>query len=87
MYGSEIADAKQDPGHPIPVVLNLSSWGQEKRPLNDWLEDEIFLQYQVSRKLSQEWIQENQWLYLLDGLDEVAESARVDCVTAINLFK
>lgn len=82
-----IAEAQQDPSQPVPVILNLSSWAQTKKPLTTWLVEEIFIQYQVTRQLSQEWIAQNQWLYLLDGLDEVAESDRDACVAAINAFK
>ncbi len=82
-----IAEAQQDPSQPIPVILNLSSWAQTRKPLTEWLVEEIFIQYQVARQLSREWIAQNQWLYLLDGLDEVVEDVRDDCVAAINAFK
>lgn len=82
-----IAEAQQDPSLPVPVILNLSSWAHSQRPLTEWLVEEIFIQYQVARQLSREWVNQNQWLYLLDGLDEVAEDERDDCVAAINAFK
>ncbi len=82
-----VAEARSDPGQPIPVVLNLASWGQEKRPLAEWLVEEIFIQYGVPRHLSRAWIEQNQWLYLLDGLDEVADEVQAACVAAINEFR
>ncbi|MBE2223102.1 MAG: NACHT domain-containing protein [Anaerolineae bacterium] len=82
-----IQDAQEDPTQPIPMILNLTSWAQEKKSLTDWLVEEIFMQYQVSQKLSRTWIEANQLLYLLDGLDEVAEEAREACITAVNDFK
>lgn len=82
-----ITAAQHDPSQPIPVILNLSSWAQSQKPLTEWLVAEIFIQYQVARQLSREWIAKNQWLYLLDGLDEVAENVRETCVAAINAFK
>jgi hypothetical protein len=82
-----IGAAQNDPGQPIPVVLNLSSWGESNPSLGDWLVEEIFVQYGVARKVSRLWIEQNQWLYLLDGLDEVAEGAREGCVEAINAFR
>ncbi|MCL4262114.1 MAG: hypothetical protein KJ069_02820 [Anaerolineae bacterium] len=82
-----IAEAQHDPSQPIPVVLNLASWVQAKKPLTEWLVEEIFIQYQVARQLTRQWIGQNLWLYLLDGLDEVAEDVRDDCVVAINTFK
>lgn len=82
-----IAEARVDPNQPIPVVLNLASWADQRWPLEKWLTEELFVQYQVSKNLGQSWIRHSQLLYLLDGLDEVAEDAREDCITAINHFK
>ncbi|MAT99471.1 MAG: hypothetical protein CL608_20205 [Anaerolineaceae bacterium] len=69
-----------------PVVINLSSWANEKKPIVEWLVEELWQQYQLSREVGQAIIQNNQLIYLLDGLDEVAEVARDSCVQAINLF-
>ena len=82
-----LAEARSDPGQPIPVILNLASWGQGQRPLAEWLVEEIFSQYGVPRRLSRTWIEQNLWLYLLDGLDEVADEAQAGCVAAINAFR
>ena len=82
-----LSAARRDSDAPLPIVLNLSSWAQEKRPLTDWLVEELFIQYGVARHVSRAGIAHNQFLYLLDGLDEVAAAARDDCVTAINAFK
>lgn len=82
-----ITEAQNDPGQPIPAVLNLSSWGESHPTLVDWLVEEIFVQYGVARKVSRTWIEQNQWLYLLDGLDEVNDEAREACVEAINAFR
>ncbi|HEX6387722.1 MAG TPA: NACHT domain-containing protein [Anaerolineae bacterium] len=84
---SLIKDAQNDPTQPIPMVLNLSSWAQQRPPLADWLVDEIFVQYQVAKKVTHTWIETNQLLFLLDGLDEVAEAHRDKCIAAINAFK
>lgn len=81
-----IQEAFDQPGLPIPVVLNLSSWAQKREPLEDWAVEEMFTQYQVARRISQAWVEEGQLLYLLDGLDEVAEAQREDCLIAINRF-
>ncbi|MCA9920194.1 MAG: NACHT domain-containing protein, partial [Anaerolineales bacterium] len=82
-----IAIAQDDSSQPVPVILNLSSWAQQKQPLQDWLVEELFLQYGMSRKLSRTWIAQNLLLYFLDGLDEVAAESRDACVQAINNFK
>ena len=51
----------------VPVIFNLSSWASEQPPLADWLVDELQRQYQVSRKLGQQWINEERLILLLDG--------------------
>jgi hypothetical protein len=72
---------------PIPVVFNLTSWG-EKHPekLEAWLIEHLFLEYGVSRKLAELWIEDGKLTYFLDGLDEVPSQYRDACVTAINSF-
>jgi len=71
----------------LPVVFHLSSWAQKRQPLADWLVEELATTYQVPRKIGKAWIDANQILPLLDGLDEVAEEARPDCVQAINAYR
>ena len=79
--------AEQDATHPIPVVFHLSSWAVRRRPLADWLVDELTERYYVPRKLAQAWTDAEQVLPLLDGLDEVAPEHRAACVEAINAFR
>ncbi|PXF54107.1 MAG: hypothetical protein C4B58_16190 [Deltaproteobacteria bacterium] len=80
-----IHKAQQDEAQPVPIILNLSSWQHQE--LADWLIEEMFCQYQVAKSLTHSWIECNQLLLLLDGLDEVAEAYRDDCIKAINKFK
>src|SRR6266487_1142515 len=63
--------ATKDETHPIPVVFNLSSWAVKHQPLTNWLVEELNTKYQVPRKLGQVWVEANQIMPLLDGLDEV----------------
>ena len=79
--------AAQDPEQPIPVVFPLSSWATQRRPLADWLVDALNEQYDVPRKTGQAWVETDQILPLLDGLDEVAPEHRAACVEAINTFR
>jgi len=60
-----------------------------KRPrLSKWLVDELVVAYQnVPRKVAQEWVEARALLPLLDGLDEVAEAHRDQCVAAINAYR
>lgn len=79
--------ALQDPGHPIPVVFNLAPWATQRRPIADWLVDELNERYDVPRAIGQAWVAQDQLLLLLDGLDEVPPGDRAACVAAINAFR
>ncbi|BCL79693.1 hypothetical protein ccbrp13_21580 [Ktedonobacteria bacterium brp13] len=78
--------AALDEQAPFPVVVNLSSWATKRRPLQDWLIEEIARTYTVPRPPIAQWILEDQILPLLDGLDEVGETAREACIRSINLY-
>ena len=79
--------ARQDETHPIPVVFILSSWAQTQQPLTEWLASELVATYQVPRVLAKFWIENDQVLPLLDGLDEVESNHRAACVEAINTYR
>jgi hypothetical protein len=79
--------AAQDSEQPIPVVFLLSSWAAQRRPLADWLVEALSEQYQVPRKTGRTWVEADQILPLLDGLNEVRAEARAACVEAINAFR
>jgi WD40 repeat protein len=79
--------AADDTTLPIPVVLNLSSWTAQGRALADWLVQDLKDKYQVPAKQGRSWIENNDLLLLLDGLDEVEESRRGACAEAINRFR
>jgi len=82
-----LARAQQDETHPIPVVFNLSSWAEKRQPLTQWLIEELSSKYQVPRKLGKSWIDAEQILPLLDGLDEIAKEHRAACIHAINAYR
>lgn len=82
-----IERAKGDPAHPIPVVFNLSSWALKRPPLPEWLVEELNQRYDVPRKIAEAWVESDQVVPLLDGLDEVALEQREACVDAINTFR
>jgi hypothetical protein len=79
--------AEKDPDHPIPVLVNLSSWATKKLPLEFWLVEQLQVVYVLPRHLSQSWIEQDQFLLLLDGLDEVEASARPTCIKCINAYQ
>ena len=79
--------AVRDPTHPIPVVFPLSTWAESRRPLAEWLVEELYQRYDVPRKIGQAWVEADQILPLLDGLDEVKPAHCAACVEAINAFR
>jgi hypothetical protein len=78
--------AEQDDALPIPVVFNLSSWAVKRQSIGAWLVEELSAKYQVPHKLGQAWINDEQILPLLDGLDEVASPYRTACIDALNTY-
>ncbi|MEA5503267.1 NACHT domain-containing protein [Halotia wernerae UHCC 0503] len=81
-----IARTEKDLSQPIPVVLNLSSWGNKQQTIADWLIEELNSTYQISQALGKVWIEDQQLLLLLDGLDEVRIEQRENCIKTINQF-
>lgn len=74
--------ATKDPGEPVPVLLNLTSWAVDQHPsLEDWIAKELQASYQVSAHRSRDWA--GRIVPLLDGLDEVREDAQNECLEAI----
>ncbi len=82
-----IARAETDPKLPIPVVFHLSSWAQKRQPLSEWLVDELHTYYDIPKKLARPWVENDELLLLLDGLDEVKREYREDCVKVVNDFR
>ena len=81
-----IADTEQNLSLPIPVIFNLSSWANKRQNITQWLIQELKKNYKVSKSLAKIWIQNQQLLLMLDGLDEVKAEYRDACVQALNEF-
>ena len=82
-----IGRAQDDPSHPIPIILNLSTWTKKRAALDEWMRDELVRLYGVSPERAKQWAGNDELLPLLDGLDEVARNERAACVTAINTYR
>ncbi len=76
----------RDPGLPVPVVFNLTSWADRRGALENWLTEELGTKYSIPRAAAQTWIEQNRLRVFLDGLDEVSAEHRAACVQAINKF-
>jgi GTPase SAR1 family protein len=75
--------AQRDAGQPIPVVLNLSSWTDERA----WMVEELNTKYQIPKRIGGRWVAGDELAPLLDGLDEVRTELQGACVAAINDFR
>lgn len=84
---SLIKEARRYSDKPIPVVFPLASWANERKPLNEWLVDELRRGYNVPSSVGEDWVAAGSILPLLDGLDEVAETHQKACVAAINTYQ
>ncbi|MCB0029033.1 MAG: hypothetical protein KDE28_14060 [Anaerolineales bacterium] len=79
--------AVADPRQPIPVVLSLSSWAERRRPVSDWLVDELATKYHIPRPIGRTWLQEDRIALFLDGLDVLPPPLIAPCLQAINQFR
>lgn len=84
---SLLAQADRNKGYPMPVVFSLSSWSALRSPLDKWLVEELYIQYQVPRRVGEAWVSHDLILPLLDGFDEVKAQDRIACAEAINAFR
>lgn len=82
-----LEQADNDSEAPIPVVFNLSSWAIERQTISEWLVEELNQKYQVPRQVAVKWVSGRYLTCLLDGLDEVDERYRRDCIDAINRYR
>ncbi|WP_235112499.1 hypothetical protein [Acaryochloris sp. 'Moss Beach'] len=48
---SLIKRTTEDLSQPLPVVVNLSSWAKQRKPINEWLAQELYEIYTVSKTL------------------------------------
>ncbi len=79
--------AGADASKPIPVILNLSSWTKKQAALGEWIQSELVRLYGVSRPRARQWVEGENVVPLLDGLDEVAAEQQGACVDAINTYR
>jgi len=82
-----LAKAQEDSDMPIPVVLPLASWALRRQPLAQWILRAVAEKYGVAPRHVRAWLEDEQLVLLLDGLDEVAASHREDCAKAINMYR
>ncbi len=81
---SLLKKARHDAAESVPVVFKLSSWSRQFESLSDWLISELGSKYQIPKRMAARWLEDENLMLLLDGLDEVAAEQRRTCILAIN---
>lgn len=76
--------AEQDTSHPVPAIFNLASW--RNQAIDDWLIQEFKENYYIGKRISSFWIQSENLVLFLDGLDEIRRDLRDSCILALNQF-
>lgn len=69
----------------IPIVINMASWRYRFASVENWIL-ELLPQMGFSKTLVQQLLNEKRFLLFFDGLDELAEENRKDCLEAIGRF-
>ncbi|HZI01265.1 MAG TPA: caspase family protein, partial [Flavisolibacter sp.] len=71
---------------PIPVLLKLSSWKQEQKTMIDWLAEAVSEEYPcaIDKEEVKDLLIKKKFLFMLDGLDDLPENQRINCLKAIN---
>lgn len=82
-----VTRAEQGLDDRIPVIFNLSSWAGERPSIAHWLVHELGTKYQIPPAVGKSWVETQQLLLLLDGLDEIKAEERDACVLALNMFQ
>lgn len=82
-----ITRATTESDQPVPVVFNLAAWADRAQPLTEWLIGELNEKYLIPKSIGRTWIDHDQLVLLLDGLDEVKRDQQAACVIAINRFR
>ncbi|MFJ9245391.1 NACHT and WD40 repeat domain-containing protein [Streptomyces sp. NPDC101776] len=75
----------REAGGPVPVLLPASSWDPARESLDDWIVRTLALPYYSGREeIPRTLLTHGLLLPVLDGLDEIPESARRSAIRGIN---
>ncbi len=81
-----IQRAVEEENAPIPIIFELSSWKNDQ-PIGNWLMEQLPEIYPgLPKAIAESWINNQQIIPLLDGLDELGSKTMDECILAINKF-
>jgi hypothetical protein len=78
--------AAENPSAPIPLFLNLSSWGAWSGTFQTWIVEQLEDRYKIAKGLAQHYLNTSAVTLLFDGLDEVDSERRDACISELNSF-
>jgi hypothetical protein len=92
-----LENAFQEEKYPIPIILDLATWRNEKQDFDTWLEQNLVFtagRSGVSKAVAKELIRgkkgdtpnQRNLIVLLDGLDEIPQDDRASCVNAMRQY-
>lgn len=83
-----VRGALTQPKTVIPVLLELSTWRDDKQSIHDWLIEQLYDLYGGNRKYKryEAWLEQRVLLPLLDGLDELGLERQKKCTVKLNEF-
>jgi eukaryotic-like serine/threonine-protein kinase len=81
-----IDDFDKDQDRLLPVLFHLSSWTERQENFDDWLVNELKIQYKISPEYGIKFIQKQELILLLDGFDEINVKYRIKCIQKLNDF-
>jgi hypothetical protein len=70
----------------VPVYLSLFSWASACKKIESWLEDQIDMQYELTRWEAQRMIKNNGLILLLDDFETIPQAERRHFTTALTQF-
>ncbi|MDE5100427.1 MAG: hypothetical protein O4861_19690 [Trichodesmium sp. St16_bin4-tuft] len=76
--------AEKEQNLPIPVLLDLSTWENPNHKISDWLVYQLKFKYNISLKVTREWLENKLILPLIDGFDQVSPELSEYCLEEIN---
>lgn len=78
--------ARNDYSKAIPVLLNFNFWINSNQTFAEWITDELKSKYEISERISRNWLVEQNLSLFLDGLDWLNTQQQKQCIEAINTF-
>ncbi|QFZ22440.1 NACHT domain-containing protein [Saccharothrix syringae] len=86
LAGRLLEAARQDPLRPVPVVVDLGGW-RPAEEFGEWLLRAVADRYRIAPRVVRRWLRDHGVAWLLDGLDELPEADRAECVDRVAALK